>query len=219
MAEALNKQGEIGRAIDAYDRLELSVGMNEELSLQKYKLYNALEKNDSAYYEIEKLSAKFPMEPRYPILLGDLYLEKKDTTQALKYYDQAYKIDPSNPYYIVSMANYYDVIGNSEAAENQIYNALINEKLDVDTKVSILSRYVMNMQQSKKETENANALFQILLEQHPEDIDIKQIYANLLLTQGKNEEAEFQLQLVTEMEPLNAAAWQQLLNIALKSEN
>ena len=41
----------------------------------------------------------------------------------------------------------------------------------------------------------------------------------LLITQGKTDEARFQFQLITEMEPSNAAAWQQLLNLALKSED
>ena len=70
-----------------------------------------------------------------------------------------------------------------------------------------------------KGTESANALFQTLLEQHPEDIDLKQMYGSLLITQGKTDEARFQFQLITEMEPSDAAAWQQLLNLALKSED
>ena len=45
-----------------------------------------------------------------------------------------------------------------------------------------------------------------LLEQHPEDIDLKLMYGGLLMAQGKTEEAKFQFQLVTEMEPSNAGA-------------
>ena len=117
------------------------------------------------------------------------------------------------------MANYYEVVGNKDAAETQIRNALVNEKLDVETKVGILSRYILKLQQTKKGTESANALFQTLLEQHPEDTDLKQMYGSLLVAQGKTDEARFQFQLITEMEPSNAAAWQQLLNLALKSED
>ncbi len=32
------------------------------------------------------------------------------------------------------MANYYEMSGDKEAAENPIYNALIHEKLDIETK-------------------------------------------------------------------------------------
>ena len=219
LADALTQQGEIGKAIDAYDVLESSIGMNEALSMQKYKLYTSLEQSDKAFREIEKLADKFPMQSRYQLILGDLHLEKKDTVRALEYYQKAYAIDPSNPHYIVSMANYYEVTGNKELAETQIRNALVNEKLDVETKVGILSRYILSLQQSKKGTESANALFQTLLEQHPEDTDLKQMYGSLLIAQGKTEDARFQFQLITEMEPENETAWQQLLSVALKSED
>lgn len=219
LADALIQQGEVGKAIEAYDVLETSIGMNEALSMQKYKLYNSLEQSDKAFQEIERLADKFPMESRYQLVLGDLHLEKNDTVKALGYYQKAHAVDPSNPHYIVSMANYYEVVGNKEAAETQIRDALVNEKLDVETKVGILSRYILKLQQTKKGTESANALFQTLLEQHPEETDLKEMYGSLLMMQGKTEEARFQFQLITEMEPENATAWQQLLSLALKSED
>lgn len=219
LADALTQEGETGKAIDAYDALEVSVGMNEALSLQKYKLYNLLEQSANAFKEVEKLAVKFPTDARYQILLGDLHLEKNDTVKALEYYKKAYIIDPKNPHYTVSMANYYEVVGNKDAAEDQIRSALVNQQLDVETKVGILSRYILKLQQTQKGTESANALFQTLLEQHPEDTDLKAMYGALLVAQNKTDDARFQFQLITEMEPENAAAWQQLLNLALKAED
>ncbi|MGM9759497.1 MAG: tetratricopeptide repeat protein [Parabacteroides sp.] len=218
-ADALTQQGELGQAIEAYDALESSIGMNETLSMQKYRLYMQLNEPDKAFHELEKLAQKYPMESRYAILLGDLHLEKNELDQAYAYYQKAHELDPSSPYYIVSMANYYDAKGDREAAEGQIRNALVNEKLDVETKVGILSRYIMRLQQSQQGSEKANELFQTLLEQHPEDTDLKLMYGSLLVSQGKTDEAKFQFQLVTEMEPTQPGAWQQLLNLALKAED
>jgi len=219
LAEALTQKGEIGKAIEAFDALESVIGMNEALSMQKYKLYNSLEQPVEAFHEIEKLAAKYPMEPRYQIIMGDLRLEKGEPEKALEHYTKAKTIDPENPYYIVSMANYYEAKGDKDAAETQINNALTNEKLEVDVKVSILSRYILKLNQVDKDSGRANILFQTLLEQHPEDVDIKMMYASLLIAQNKLDDAKFQIQLVTEMEPDNAGAWQQLLNLALKSED
>ena len=219
LADALTQAGEIGEAIDALDALEERVGMNEALSMQKYRLYNQLEQSAEAFKEIEKLAAKFPMEARYPLIMGDLHLEKKEMEQALACYQKAHEIDPTNPYYIVSMANYYEANGEKEAAEEEIKAALVNEKLDVETKVSILSRYILRLQQSKQGIENANHLFETLLEQHPEDTELKLMYGGLLMAQEKEEEARFQFQLVTEMDPSQAEAWKRLLNLALKQEN
>ncbi len=219
LAESLTQEGEISKAIEAYDALENSVGMNEAISIQKNKLYNTLNVPDKAMKEIQKLADKYPMEARYQIVMGDLYLEKNDTDKALLCYNKAHEIDPSNPYYIVSMANYYEIVGDKEAAETQIRSALVNNDLDVDTKVNILSRYVVRLQQNKQDIEGANTLFKTLLEQHPEETELKLMYGSLLAMQDKTEEARFQFQLVTEMEPDNAGAWQQLLNLSLKADN
>lgn len=219
LADIYTQQGEIDKAIAAFNKLEESVGMNEAITMQKYKLYNSLKQEDKAFAEIEKIAAKFPQDPRYQIIMGDLYLEKNDTLKASQSYQKAYAIDPSNPYYIVSMANYYEYVGNKDAAETQIRSALTNLKLDVETKVGILSRYIMKLQQTKKGTESANPLFDTLLEQHPNQPELNLMYGSLLLLQGKNNEAKFQFQLVTELEPENMNAWQQLLSVSLKQED
>jgi tetratricopeptide (TPR) repeat protein len=219
LADALMQNGETGKAIDAYNMLESTMGMNEAISMQKYRLYSMLEESGQAIEEIRRLSAKFPEEARYPIMIGDIYLEKGKTEEARGFYREAYAIDPSNPYYIVAMANYYEAVNDRDAAETQIRNALVNEKLDIETKVAILSRYIFRLQQSRKETEQANVLFETLIEQHPEETELRIMYGRLLTAGGKNDEAKFQFQLVAEMEPDNAAAWQQLLDLSLKLQD
>lgn len=219
LADALTQSGEIGEAIDALDALEERIGMNEALSMQKYRLYSQLEQPDKAFREIEKLAAKFPMETRYQLIMGDLHLEKGEMDKALACYQKAHEIDPSDPYYIVSMANYYEAKGDKESAEEEIKAALVNEKLDVETKVNILSRYILRLRQTKQGIDSANHLFQTLLEQHPEDTDLKLMYGGLLLSQDKVDEGRFQFQLVTEMDPSNSEAWKQLLNLALQQED
>lgn len=218
LAESLTQKGDIAESIEAYDTLESAIGMNEALSQQKFRLYMQIEEKEKAYKEIEKLANKFPMDARYPLMLGDLYLENKEMDKALQNYEKAHKIDPQNPYYVVSMSNYYEAIGDNAASESLIRDALVNEKLDVETKVGILSRYIIRLQQTEKGMEGANVIFDELIELHPEDIDLKLMYGSLLTAQEKKEEAEFQFQLVTEMEPGNASAWQQLLNLALRNE-
>ncbi|MDR1257882.1 MAG: tetratricopeptide repeat protein [Tannerellaceae bacterium] len=219
MADAMANGGDIAGAISTYDMLESVSGMSEGLSMQKYKLYNMLKEDDKAFREVEKLADKFPMEARFTILVGDLYLEQGKTAEAYEAYRRAYDAEPSSPYYIVAMANYYEAVNDKTAAETQIRNALVNDRLDVETKVGILSRYILGLQQSQKEVKNAAALFETLIGQHPEKTEIRLMYGDILLDGGKDEEAGFQFSLVTEMEPENAGAWQRLLNAALKTRN
>jgi tetratricopeptide (TPR) repeat protein len=209
---------QIDKAILALDDLENNMGINEAISMQKYQLYTHLGKSDTAILEIEKLAAKFPMEAKYPIIMGDFYLEKEDTIQALRYYDKAYQLDSNNPYYFVSMARYYEYLGNEAAVIQEIDKALRNPSLDIETKLGILGKYIQTLRQTKKDLENANALLETLLEQHSQERELNMIYGEFLLLQNKTEEAQFQFQIVTEADPENIAAWRQLLNIALRED-
>lgn len=219
LADLLSQSGDAARAIDAYNSLEAIIGMSEGISMQKYKLYSMQEKPDSALMEIEKLAAKFPSDARYPIMTGDLYLEDGNTQKAYEFYQKAHTIDPDNPYYIVSMANYYEAISEKDSAETQIRNALANEALDVETKVGIISRYILSLERSQKDSDKAIELFDMLINLHPEATELRLMYGRLLIMKNKDEEAKFQFQLVSEMNPENESAWQALLDIALKSQN
>ena len=219
LAESYSRMGEIGKAIDTFDALENVIGMYEALSMQKFQLYMMLNEQDNAFDEIKKLADKFPMESRYPIILGDLYLRQNDNSQALKNYQKAYEIDPESPYYCVSMANYYEITGQRDSAELQINLALVNNRLDIQTKFGILVRYIGQLEQSKQDVESANGLFHTLLEQHPDESQLKLVYGEFLYTQDKIDEARFQIQLVTEMEPENMDAWMQLLRLSFDTRD
>jgi len=219
LAEAYTRMGEIGKAIDMYNEMENALGMHEALSRQKYQLYMMLEEKDLAFGELKKLIDKFPMEARYIVMLGDMYLQQNETEQALYYFHKAFEIDPGTPYYPVSMANYYEKIGQRDSAEQQISIALVNERLDIHTKLNILARYIMHLNFSRQDIDGANVLFQTLLEQHPDESQLKLVYGEYLIMQNKFDEARFQTQIVTESEPENMEAWMQLVRLSAQMED
>ena len=219
LSEIYAKQGQTENAIRALEVLEENTGMNEAISIQKYRLYNSIEMREEANQEIIRLVEKFPMDARFPIMMGDLYLEQNDPENAYLYYHKAHEIDSGNPYYTVSMANYYEHIQDKEAAQRQIDMALRSTQLDIETKLSILVRYIATLQREKKSTEGADALFLTLMEQHPQETDLNMLYANYLMSKGQVEEAKFQYQIVTETAPGDEMAWKQLLGISMKEEN
>jgi len=216
LAESYTRMGEIGKAIETYDYLENIMGMRDIISMEKYRLYMLLEQPDEAFKELEKLADKFPMEARFPIIIGDNYLKQNNDAKALLYYRKAYDIDPQSPYYPVSMANYFEKQGLRDSAKVEINKALVNERLDVDTKIAILARF---FQLSSQDVESANTLFQTLLEQHPDEMRLKLAYAEFLARQGKIDEARFQYKLITESEPDNLIAWQYYVSISFKTED
>ncbi len=213
------REGQIDKGIHALNILEENLGMSQMISMRKFQLYSMIGKSDQAFQEVKKLAAKYPHEAQYEIMLGDLYLEQVMPDTALVHYQKAYEVDPENPYYIVSMANYYEAKGNTDAAFKEIDSALRNPKLDVETKLGILGRYIQVLQQGKKDVNSAIGLFETLLSQHPQEKELNLMYGQFLQMQDKPDEAKFQFQIVTESEPDNLDAWKLLMGITLRQED
>lgn len=206
--------GDSHKAIDALNRLESIIGLNEKISMQKFQLYTLLNQEDKAFDEIQKYIKKYPTEIRYQILLGNLYMQAGRANDAFITYSKAKAYDPEDPYLIVSMAEYYEHINNKEAAESELHTALISTKLDIGTKLAILAQYITTLQENEKDTKSANALFDTLIVQHPQEPELNLMYGNLLMIQERKDEARFQYQIYTDANPTKPAGWEQLLMTA-----
>ncbi|WP_101690220.1 tetratricopeptide repeat protein [Dysgonomonas massiliensis] len=214
LSEAYRLNEDLPMAVKTLDRLETVIGLNEKISLQKYQLYKTQDQEKKAYAEILKYIEKYPNEMKYRILLGNLYMESDKFKEAYKIFTQAKEIDPEDPYLISSMADYYEKTNNKEAAENELRTALVNPKMDVDTKLAVLTQYIGTLYQTKKDTEAANALLDTLLIQHPQESKLNLMYGNLLMLQEKKDEARFQFQLFADANPSNPTGWEQMLSTA-----
>lgn len=212
LSESYRLDGNFKSAISALDKLEQIVGLNEKISLQKYQLYTLMNQEKKAFAEIQKYIDKYPSEIKYQILLGDLYLQTGKTNEAFMVYSKAKSIDPDDPYLISSMAEYYEQTKNKAAAEQELHIALLSPKMDIDTKLSILAQYVGTLQRTQKDTQTANALFDTLMIQHPQEPKLNLMYGNLLSIQSKKNEARFQYQLFAEANPTNPIGWEQMLS-------
>lgn len=211
LSESYRMDGDLVNAVSALDKLEQIVGLNEKISLHKYQLYTMLKQEGKAFAEIQKYIDKYPNEIKYQILLGDLYLQTGKTNEAYLVYSKAKAVDPDDPYLISSMAQYYEKTNNKAAAESELQTALMSFKMDIDTKLAILAQYVGTLQQSKKNTEAVNVLFDTLMIQHPQEPKLNMMYGNLLMIQNKKDDARYQFRLFAEANPTNPVGWEQML--------
>ena len=216
LAETYAQKGEYQKAIDSYEKMEQSMGIMEPITLQKVKLYKALKNDEKAYAEVEKLIKAYPQEIGYLILLGDIYLNDNKDDKALEMYDRAEKMEPDNGYLLVSKANYYNRKGDKEKYLDEIRKALSNKKIDVETKVKILTDYLSDLLQKKENLGQAYQLFSELVDMHPQEESIYSLYAEFLLSQKKYKEAGEQLQVAVELAPNNKQYWLQLMGVNMQ---
>ena len=86
-AYLMNDDG--NNAIKTYDKIEEMLGVTEEISLQKQRIYLIQNKTDQAAEEIEKLIKEFPdQETRYLSMLAEMYMQAGKPDEAAVYYQK-----------------------------------------------------------------------------------------------------------------------------------
>ena len=211
LSEVYRLDGDLLNSIQALNDLERTMGMNEKITIQKFKLYSALNDKKKAYAEVQKYIDKYPNDIRYYILLANLYLQDGKNKEAYASLSKAKSIDPEDPYLITSMANYYQTVNDQPKAEAELRAALFSEKTDIDTKIGILSQYIGILQQGQQDLEPAHLLLDSLMVEHPQEAKFNLLYGNLLMLQDRKKEANFQYRVYAESDPTNPVGWEQLL--------
>lgn len=200
-------------AIKIYDKIEQLAGINEDSSIQKFKLYKAIKNHPKALAEIQKLITTFPQDPKYYGILGEYYLERGENEKALATYNDLLKVDPQNPYVHLSLADYYRKQKENEKSFEEIKIAFRSKELDIDTKVKILLSYYSVSESFTDLRADAHELCKILVEVHPNDAKTFSIYGDFLYRDRKLTEAREQYRKAIALDQSKYALWNQLLLI------
>ena len=218
LAEAYTAKGDMKQAVACYDRMESSMGMMEPITIEKLKLYEYMGDKEAMVAEAEKLQRTFPRNTDYMRLLGDIYLEAGNDSAALSIYNKALDLEPENGYIYLSRAGYYEKRGDTIAYNNEIRNALMNRRIDVDTKLSIFSTYIVGLMKKKQELNRVDSLFAEMLEQYPQEEPVHRLFGMYLSSRKDFSRAEEQYAIAADLAPTNPENWLQLIGLYLYQE-
>ena len=207
--------GKYRQAVELYDKIESQIGISEEISLQKHKIYQHLKENHKSEAELKRLIGSNPMESRYYGILAEYYMEEGKKEQALEQYHKILEIDPGNAYIHMTLADYYRKEGNREKAYEELRLGFANPNLYVDTKINILlSFYTVNELVSDLKSQ-AFALSGILAETHPDNPKVYSIQGDLYSQDKQYREARDAFLKVIAMDSSRYIVWEELLRMDL----
>lgn len=218
LASLYYQTNDLKSALNTLNRAEMLVGKNESISFEKYKIYKQEGNTKKAIKEIEALIGEFPYDVDYLLLLGDAWMDLGFPKKAYPKYMDAQKRDPNNPSVSLSLADYYKETGDSLASNEQLMNALTNPGTDIETKLTIFSPVLIASLQTK-DTVEIQKYFDILLEQHPNEYQIRDLYVKWLLERGRKQEAKDELRNVLDLNPNQLKAWKNFLELNLEFDN
>lgn len=220
LLDIYSRQEKYNDVISTLNRLEKRLGKNEQLSMEKFRIYLQMKDDKKAFQEIESLVQEYPMDMRYQVILGDVYLQNGKKQEAYDAYQKVLAVEPDNPMALFSMASYYEQTGQKELYQQQLDTLLLNKKVTSDTKISVMRQVIAeNEQSSAKDSTRVIALFDRMMKQDMDDPQIPMLYSQYLLSKNMEQEAVPVLEQVVDLDPTNKAARLMLVSAAVKKED
>ena len=219
LLDIYSRQEKYNDVISTLNRLEKRLGKNEQLSMEKFRIYLQMKDDKKAFQEIESLVQEYPMDMRYQVILGDVYLQNGKKQEAYDVYQKVLAAEPDNPMAIFSMASYYKQTGQEELYQQQLDTLLLNKKVTPDTKVGVMRQMIVENEQADKDSTQIIALFDRIMKQEQDDPQIPMLYAQYLLSKNMEAESVPVLEQVVDLDPTNKAARMMLIGAAVKKED
>ena len=220
LLDIYSRQEKYNDVISTLNRLEKRLGKNEQLSMEKFRIYLQMKDDKKAFQEIESLVQEYPMDMRYQVILGDVYLQNGKKQEAYDAYQKVLAVEPDNPMALFSMASYYEQTGQKELYQQQLDTLLLNKKVTSDTKISVMRQVIAeNEQSSVKDSTQVIALFDRMMKQDMDDPQIPMLYSQYLLSKNMEQEAVPVLEQTVDLDPTNKAARLMLVSAAVKKED
>jgi len=210
-ASALLYNGKIQEAIKVYDLVEEEIGINQELIIEKERLWLRLGKVDKAAMEVEKLINKDPANLRSYSLLVELYQVNNMPEKAYETIQRMQQINSQSPYVYLALAEYYRSNNQKDKSFEQLKLAFGSKELEQDLKVKIISSYLPIVEGNPEMLDQSLVLSKIMAETHPNDAISLAIYGDFLTIAQRFEEAEKQYLASLTFDTKNVVVWQQLL--------
>jgi len=202
----------LDKALQAYNRMLQATGPNDDISMQKVKIYSQQKKYNDAETELKRIIMGNPKDSRYYTFLADLYQQEGQPQKALETYNAILKTDSLNPYIHLALADYYRQQKKDEEFYKELKQAFKSDDLDIDSKIKILLSYYNLTEQSQKLLPQAYELCGLLVAQYPDAPRSHSIYADFLYRDKKYKDAIVELRKVLQNDQGKYAVWHELLD-------
>ena len=219
LAEAYTQSGDFAQSNATYDSIAAIFGDNIHLTAGKLTNYQQMNDTTGALNEMRRLLSKAPESADYNSSMSSVFRSFGQMDSAFYYLDRAQEYEPDNGFLYLQRADYYNWLGDSVGYEQQIYNALTADQLDVDSKLGVLLDYIRKQLVRQDSTQRINDLFTVLIQQHPHEASIHQLYSEYLYAKHDIKGAIEQLGYSLDVNPTDASGWRNMVILNMIDDN
>jgi tetratricopeptide (TPR) repeat protein len=214
LTEELLENNQYKKAIKILNKIEINIGINEELTIEKHRIYVYLKKNKSAIEELKKLIAKQPDNLRSIGLLAEFYENINKPDEALKLLSNMMQIDSSNGLVRLSLFQHYYKQQKFNQGYKELLHVMTSKEVDENLKKQILLQIAYDSN-SPFSVEEIYLLSKKFLIEHSQNSDVLLLVGNLHMMSRKVDSACYYLRESLKYDPSEIEVWIQLLSSSL----
>lgn len=176
--------GDYQNMLHTLDKIELSEGKSEQLSVEKSRLYLQLGNREAAMNEMHALAAEYPNDLRYRVLIGDMLYEEGNKAEAFNTYQSVLACDSNDVMANISLSRYYDREGEEEKARLQRVKLAVCPEIDVQTRIQILRAIIMQDLEANGDSMKMVGMLDKALAAQPGDVELMELKARYMITRN-----------------------------------
>ncbi len=210
-ADYYQKAKKYDQALTYIDKALVLSGSDDDILIQKVKVYLAMDKVDKATEVAKELIAQDPRNGKYYKLLGDLYENNKMPEKALEVYLNADKSLPGEPAIEMALSDYYLKKADSANFRKYARKAIQNKKLEAELQLQLFYIYIQNLSDAAQNKEGLPMLAELLV-QHPKDAQLLGTYGDFLASDQQIDKAIVAYKQSLSIKASSFDIWNRLLN-------
>lgn len=210
-SSALLQANRLKDAMEVYEKIEQLIGITEDISMQKERIYIALNQFDKAVAEAQKLINSDPSNKKYYRMLADMYFQSNKVEKGLEVCNKILELDPKDPETHLLLHDYYTNQHEDQKAFTHLKMAFENADLNIDEKVKILIGYFNIPERLAAERVEADTLIAVLVRVHPHDAKTYSLQGDFLNRDKKSTEAREAFRKAIALDKTRYPIWQEVM--------
>lgn len=213
LATAYELKGAYKDAIQVYEALESHVGLSEDLAREKIDLYKLMGDESGVENELKKLVDYDPNELNYLHNLASYYTSHNQEEKARGIYEKILALDKTDATANLALVSKSSTSPNDNNYLRALTPIIENATIPVDRKVLELIPYVDDLA-NNNDPELGSALESVtdrLRNTHPDEAKAYAIYADVLMINGKVDEAITAYNKTLKLNNRVYSVWEQLM--------
>lgn len=205
--QALVYSGKYKDAIGAFEKVQDIMGPIPEITMMLVELYKETKQEDEIEGLLLKLKKAFPQDLSVLKTVIGYYEESNENEKAIKLIEELVIAEPENGIAHFILASYYGEKKNDEKLFYHLPIVMKSSDVPLGEKLSLLRLTTVN----SPNDEEIEKLFELLIEEHENDLQVHSLYGDYLVGKGKPHEALVSYKIALNNEPNEFGVWATIL--------